>query len=193
MSSVHRRSTSLAIGCLTLVALAGVAYAQPSPGPSPAPSPSAEPPKVDVGGYVDTYYLYDTNKTDAALRSYDVLHNSFSLSAADVFLSRTPNAASRVGFVADVFFGKAADLTAAAEPASDGKEIYKNVKQAYLSLLTGKVQWDAGKFVTPMGAEVIESQNNWNCSRSILFGYAIPFYHAGAIVSRDEYVDELPA
>jgi hypothetical protein len=41
------------------------------------------------------------------------------------------------------------------------------------------VQWDAGKFVTPMGAEVIESQDNWNYTRSILFGYAIPFYHVG--------------
>ena len=36
-----------------------------------------------------------------------------------------------------------------------------------------------GKFVTPIGAEVIESQDNWNYTRSILFGYAIPFYHMG--------------
>ena len=41
------------------------------------------------------------------------------------------------------------------------------------------MQWDAGKFVTPLGAEVIESQDNWNYTRSILFGYAIPFYHLG--------------
>ena len=41
------------------------------------------------------------------------------------------------------------------------------------------MQWDAGKFVTPIGAEVIESQDNWNYTRSILFGYAIPFYHVG--------------
>jgi hypothetical protein len=33
--------------------------------------------------------------------------------------------------------------------------------------------------VTPRGAEVIESQDNWNYTRSILFGYAIPFYHVG--------------
>ena len=53
------------------------------------------------------------------------------------------------------------------------------MQQAYVSLLTGKLQLDAGKFVTPLGAEVIESQDDWNYSRSILFGYAIPFYHAG--------------
>jgi Putative beta-barrel porin-2, OmpL-like. bbp2 len=33
--------------------------------------------------------------------------------------------------------------------------------------------------VTMHGAEVIESQDNWNYTRSILFGYAIPFYHVG--------------
>ena len=86
---------------------------------------------------------------------------------------------SRVGFRADLDFGKTADLVGAYEPESDGKEIYKHIQQAYVSVLTGKVQWDVGKFVTPIGAEVIESQDNWNYTRSILFGYAIPFYHTG--------------
>src|SRR5512141_652204 len=108
MSPIRRRSTSVL--CLALLACAGAALAQPAPAPSPSPSP--EPPKVDVGGYVDVYYLYNLNRTDPSLRSYDVLHHAFSLSAADLSLSRTPNAASRVGFVADLFFGKAADLTA---------------------------------------------------------------------------------
>ncbi|HVO11549.1 MAG TPA: porin [Vicinamibacteria bacterium] len=179
MPSIGRRSACVALAALALLLRPGGAQAQPAPSPSPTPSPSPESSKVDVGAYVDTYYLYDTNKTDPALRSYDVRHNAFTLSAADVSVAKTPTATSRVGFAADVFFGDAADLTSAAEPASGGKEIYKNVKQAYLSLLTGKVQWDAGKFVSPIGAEVIESQNNWNYSRSILFGYAIPFYHAG--------------
>ena len=84
-----------------------------------------------------------------------------------------------MGFRADLDFGKTADLVAAYEPESDGQEIYKHIQQAYVSLLTGKVQWDVGKFVTPIGAEVIESQDNWNYTRSILFGYAIPFYHTG--------------
>ena len=84
-----------------------------------------------------------------------------------------------MGFRVDLDFGKTADLVAAFEPEDDGSEIYKHIQQAYVSLLTGKVQWDVGKFVTPIGAEVIESQDNWNYTRSILFGYAIPFYHVG--------------
>ena len=37
-----------------------------------------------------------------------------------------------------------------------------------------------GKFVTPHGAEVIETKDNWNYSRGLLFTWAIPFYHFGA-------------
>jgi len=144
-----------------------------------APAPTPEPPKIDVTGFVDVYYGYNFNKVDPALRTFDVQHNAFSLSLAEVAFAKGVTADSRVGFRADLDFGKTADLVAAYEPADDGKEIYKHIQQAYVSLLTGKVQWDVGKFVTPMGAEVIESQDNWNYTRSILFGYAIPFYHTG--------------
>jgi hypothetical protein len=57
------------------------------------------------------------------------------------------------------------------------------VKEAYLSYLVpvGKgLQVDVGKFVTPLGAEVIESKDNWNYSRGLLFNYAIPLNHFGA-------------
>ncbi|HSD26270.1 MAG TPA: porin [Vicinamibacteria bacterium] len=170
---------------LSLAVVAGAALpcaAQPTAAPAapePSPSPTPEAPGVQVGGFVDVYYGYNFNEVDPILRTYDVQHNAFSLSAAEVNLAKVPTAESRLGFRTDLWFGKAADLTALFEPEDDGKEIYKHVQQAYVSLLTGKVQWDAGKFVTPMGAEVIESQDNWNYSRSILFGYAIPFYHVG--------------
>jgi len=36
-----------------------------------------------------------------------------------------------------------------------------------------------GKWVTTMGAEVIDAPGNWLYSRSMLFGYAIPFTHTG--------------
>ena len=180
-------------GCLrtatvALAVILGAAVPSFPQAPAPAPTPEATPapapePKVQVGGWVDVYYGYNFNGVDPALRAYDVQHNAFSLSAAEVNFAKVPTAQSRIGFRTDLWFGKAADLTAAFEPESDGKEIYKHVQQAYLSLLTGKVQWDAGKFVTPMGAEVIESQDNWNYTRSILFGYAIPFYHVGVRAS----------
>jgi hypothetical protein len=153
---------------------------QPAPVSTPSPIPEApKTPKVEAGGWVDLYYGYNFNGTDPSLRTYDVQHNAFSLSAAEVNLSKIPSSDSRVGFRTDLWLGQSASLTAAFEPEEGAEEIYKHVQQAYVSLLTGKVQWDAGKFVTPMGAEVIESQDNWNYTRSILFGYAIPFYHLG--------------
>jgi hypothetical protein len=57
------------------------------------------------------------------------------------------------------------------------------LKEGYLSYIApiGKgLQIDDGKFVTPVGAEVIETNQNWNYSRSLLFYYAIPYYHVGA-------------
>jgi Putative beta-barrel porin-2, OmpL-like. bbp2 len=163
-------------------ALAFTAVSASAQDPPPAePSPSPEPPHVDVNAFVDTYYGYNLNKTDpTSMRAFDIQHNAFSLSLAEINFTKGVTADSRVGFRADIDFGKTADIVGSFEPAgSDGKEIYKHIQQAYVSLLTGKVQWDAGKFVTIHGSEVIESQDNWNYTRSVLFGYAIPFYHVG--------------
>ena len=163
---------------LAAVLFAAPAWAQ-APAPTPEPSPTPAPPGIDVTGFVDVYYGYNFNKVDPLLRTFDVQHNTFSLSLAEIAFTKLPTPESKVGFRVDLDFGKTADLVASFEPESDGKEIYKHIEQAYGSLLTGKVQWDVGKWVTPIGAEVIESQDNWNYTRSILFGYAIPFYHAG--------------
>ena len=163
---------------LAAVLFAAPAWAQ-APAPTPEPSPTPAPPGIDVTGFVDVYYGYNFNKVDPLLRTFDVQHNTFSLSLAEIAFTKLPTPQSKVGFRVDLDFGKTADLVASFEPESDGKEIYKHIEQAYGSLLTGKVQWDVGKWVTPIGAEVIESQDNWNYTRSILFGYAIPFYHAG--------------
>ena len=43
-----------------------------------AQAPAPEPPKIDVTGFVDVYYLYNFNRVDPALRSFDVQHNAFS-------------------------------------------------------------------------------------------------------------------
>lgn len=174
MDDRGRLTWFLALGVLLLCGLPAAAQ---DPTPSPVP---AEPPKIDVTGFVDVYYLYNFNKVDPALRSFDVQHNAFSLSLAEIAFAKGVTRDSRVGFRTDLDFGKTADLVAAYEPEADGKEIYKHLQQAYLSVLAGhNLQLDAGKFVTPLGAEVIESQDNWNYSRSVLFGYAIPFYHVG--------------
>jgi len=165
-------------GALVLSALPAAAQ-EPVAAQEPTP-PAAEPPKIDVTGFVDVYYTYNFNKTDPAFRSFDVQHNAFSLSLAEIAFAKGVTTDSRIGFRADLDFGKTADLVGAYEPEENGQEIYKHIQQAYVTALAGeKLTLDFGKFVTPHGAEVIESQDNWNYSRSTLFGYAIPFYHTG--------------
>jgi hypothetical protein len=85
--------------------------------------------------------------------------------------------ADPVGAHVDLFYGRANDLV-----NGENHDQADYVEQAYLSLAPPKAKgfdMDFGKFVTSAGAEVIESMNNWNYSRSILFAYAIPYYHFG--------------
>jgi len=136
---------------------------------------------VDVSTSVDFYYGYSFNGVDPDLRTFDVAHNAFSLSLAELALERMPTPQSRVGGRIDLTFGATADIVGSAEPGgATGREAYKHIQQAYISALAAdNLVLDVGKFVTPIGAEVIESQDNWNYTRSILFGFAIPFYHTG--------------
>jgi hypothetical protein len=56
------------------------------------------------------------------------------------------------------------------------------VLQAYVSYLApaGRgLQLDFGKFLTPIGNEVIRTRDNWNYSRSLVFTLAEPYYHTG--------------
>jgi hypothetical protein len=55
-----------------------------------------------------------------------------------------------------------------------------DVEQLYASYNPGRLSLIVGKFVTLAGAEVIDDPLNTNISRSILFGFAIPFTHTGA-------------
>jgi len=118
----------LALGLLFLAAPHVLSQDAPAPGATPpaAPEiapPAPSPPKILVTGFVDAYYLYDFNRVDPALRSFDVQHNAFSLSLADVALAKAVTTDSRVGFRAELAFGKTADLIAAYEPEQGGQEI----------------------------------------------------------------------
>ena len=145
------------------------------------PAPAAAP-SIDVGGLVDVYYDYYSTKpaANAQYRNFDAKHNQFALSMAEVWLKKAPSDTSRVGFNFKLNFGDASsNFIHAAEP---GGSTYQNIQEAYVSYLApvGKgLQIDAGVFVTPAGAEVIEAKDNPNYSRSLLFALAIPYYHSG--------------
>src|SRR5438132_629401 len=148
--------------------------------------------KTEVSGFADFYYTYNLNKPARpcatvagvavfnCLYNFNVAHNSFSLNLAEVALEKKPTSDSRGGFRIDLNYGPTATYVHGTEPGGTG--VYQNVQQAYVSYLgpagTG-LQLDFGKFVTWNGQEVIETKDNWNYSRSLLFAWAIPYYHTG--------------
>jgi putative OmpL-like beta-barrel porin-2 len=80
-------------------------------------------------------------------------------------------------------FGGLVNLTAGRDAriiASAGESTSNfDVTQAFVQYAHGPLTIIGGKYVTLAGAEVINSTLDTNYSRSILFGYAIPFAHTG--------------
>ncbi len=141
-----------------------------------------------VTGLVDGYYGYNINHPDfsqplgrsTALRLFDARSNQFALNLIEMGVVKAPDADNRLGYKVIFGFGDAMNVV---NTVSGGDPTFlQHVKEAYFSYLApvGKgLQINVGKFVTPNGAEVIETNGNWNYSRSLLFNYAIPFYHYG--------------
>lgn len=142
-----------------------------------APVWSAGP--IDFSGEVDAYYNWNFNHpADRAntLFNFNVPANQFSLNFAKIAMSHT---ADPVGFEFDIGYGDTTKLISAVS-SDTGFDQY--IEQAYVTFKPMKAkgfEFDFGKFVTTAGAEVIESYSNWNYSRSLLFSYAIPYYHMG--------------
>ena len=175
------RTTMFALGMIT----AGTAQTAPAADPAPAAAPASvwSVGPIDFSGLVDGYYNLNFNhpadKTNQ-LRNFDVRANQFSLNMAKLTLEHT---ADPVGFRVDFGFGRAFDIVHSGEKDLGAM---RNIEQAYVSLKPPKgkgFQLDAGKFVTGAGAEVIETHSNWNYSRSLLFSWAIPYYHMGVRTS----------
>jgi hypothetical protein len=91
---------------------------------------------------------------------------------------------SPVGFRVDLDYGQDAKLIHANGLGNANDEF--DLEQAYVQIFVpftlpfmNELRFKIGKFATLHGAEVIESVDNWNFSRSYLFSYAIPFTHTG--------------
>ncbi len=136
---------------------------------------------VDLHGYLDTAYSYLSGTgiftSGVADRVFDTEPNSFNLHQA----------ALTVGYQPKEGFGGLVNLTAGRDArviASLGEATSNfDVTQAFVQYAHGPLTIIGGKFVTLAGAEVINSTLDTNYSRSILFGYAIPFSHTGARLS----------
>ena len=133
---------------------------------------------VDLHGYVDAAYSYLSGMgiftSGIADRVFDTEPNSFNVHQAALTVDYLPKEG----------FGGLVNLTAGRDArviASSGESTSNfDVTQAFVQYAHGALTLIGGKFVTLAGAEVINSTQDTNYSRSILFGYAIPFSHTGA-------------
>ncbi|MBZ5594639.1 MAG: porin [Acidobacteriia bacterium] len=164
---------------------AAQAPAEQTPAPqTPAPAAAAsKSPLTQWGtdfsfmfdGYVDANFNHPDSGLNQ-LRNFDMRSDTAHVNMGMITIDHGP---APVGFHLDVGFGQTFDVIHASDRAP---EELKYFKQAYVSFKPKSwhgLEVDAGEFVTSAGAEVIETNQNWNYSRSLLFAWAIPYYHFG--------------
>jgi hypothetical protein len=154
---------------------------------------------VKFSGFADFYYEHNFNRppdvdrarnrprrrppefadpvgVENALRNFDFKHSEVALNLAELVIEKP---AQSLGFRIDLNVGRTTDWVHNGEP---GGRDWRLLQQIFLTYNTKNKYGDKidfGKFVTHHGAEVIESKDNLNTSRSFLFAWAIPYYHTG--------------
>lgn len=189
-SSPARALLAFAVLCSSsLVALGARAESEPEELPPPPELPWYE--ALSFGAFADAYasvnYAFPKPQTGSnRYRAYET-SNGFALAWVGLNVAYDPEP---VGGVLQLRFGPQAQAYASASERDAG---LANVKQAYASWKLGEaVSLDFGKFDTPHGAEVADSQLNYNYTRGALYWLAQPLYHTG-LRANFTLLDELSA
>jgi len=146
---------------------------------------------ITVNGFASLSYLYNTNNPVFRINQYrvfDYADREPQLDMAQLVIQHTIDKPNQFGFRFNVIAGSAVpEVTAAyglfrsmhtmAAQRVDIPEMYVS----YIAPLGKGLRFDAGKFATHMGSEVIGGYDGYNdqFSRSFLFGFGVPFTHTG--------------
>jgi hypothetical protein len=128
-----------------------------------------------IDGYYDLGFNHPADHVNELL-NFDDRANQIELNMASVTLDYAPDP---LGFHLDAGVGRAFDIMGSSEKDATGMRFFK---QAYIDVKPASwkgLEIDFGKFASFAGAEVIETPNNWNYSRSLLFVWCTPYYHFG--------------
>ncbi|QPJ65438.1 MAG: porin [Candidatus Nitrohelix vancouverensis] len=160
---------------------------------------------IEVHGFASASYNYNFHNPksptngNSTNRIFDRDSNSFKFDVGELVLVReTPNVGD-IGFRTDLTYGfSLPEVAKSTASAGDVQTHDFDLQQGYVSYrapIGNGLQIDGGKFITHIGAEVIEGYDGWNSniSRSFMFGLAIPFTHTGvrAIYDVNEKVSVL--
>lgn len=148
---------------------------------------------IEIHGILATNYTYNFNDPESKqnrLRVFNVDHNSIVVDLANIRIQRVKP--DGVGFVADLDFGKTAEIVGSRSRWSNDDDSSESTnsfeaRQFYLTYTIPEtlVTLQAGRFVSFHGAEIIKAYNNqnYNISNSIIFSAAVPFTHTGLLAT----------
>lgn len=163
-----------------------LAAQEPEAPAAPEPAPTPEAPRLDVSGFVDGVFAYNTNQPADHANFFPGVGTSgkrdnefaINLAQADFVLAAKP-----VGFKLSVGFGNATEVVHAAEVsgAATSTDVWRHVVQAsaqWQTELGRGLLLEAGVYPSHIGMESLQSQANWNYTRSWL-GELSPYYQTG--------------
>ncbi|MDB5108162.1 MAG: uncharacterized protein JWM69_1103 [Candidatus Binatus sp.] len=141
---------------------------------------------IHVHGLVDAGYEHNFNQPNGntnVIRVFD--QDGFTLNQGNIHIDRTKEGG--VGFVADLNFGQTANALSAATRYSNSNPVgpqWFDPTQFYLTYtapIGSGLNLQAGRFVTLLGVETINTYNNlnYNETKGLIFGFGIPFTHTG--------------
>jgi hypothetical protein len=139
---------------------------------------------ASVSGYLDLYYQADLGRPGHLAtvngRWYDINHDSYQLTGAEVDVSRAPTAKRPFGYGLTLLEGSNSSVLAGTEPG--GTKSYKDFSQAYVTYLLPvkpTTTLDFGKWYAFVGYEGLDSRTQDNYSRSFTFTSLEPDYMTG--------------
>lgn len=160
--------------------------------PTPSGSAAASVPKwfeqIAVNAFVSTAYQYNANRPTTGTNSYRVFDfndNSFNLDVAEVVVQIAAAMPNDAGFRIDVAGGNSIPQITKSQDQTVAQFDLQQLIASYIAPIGSGLRFDVGKYVTHLGYELIEGYDGYNdnYSRSVLFGYAIPFTHTGVKAS----------
>jgi len=144
--------------------------------------------ELAVNAFVSTAFQYNSNRPATGANSYRVFDfndNSFNLDVAELVVQIAASKPKDAGFRVDLAAGNSIPQITKTQDQTAAQFDLQQAFASYIAPVGSGLRFDVGKFVTHMGYELIEGYDGYNdnYSRSILFGYAIPFTHTGVKAS----------
>lgn len=115
--------------------------------------------------------------------------DTFQIDQVWMTVEKAPTEESRGGFHIDYVWGETAQVQSGfGSPTGNGggdSGLIYTAYASYLAPIGSGVQIDAGKLATTLGAEVLQSNANFNISNGVVFQNLQPFTHTGVTASTE--------